>query len=108
MRTQLMIASCRQKKTTANSIKDVESLRRYIRADSRISILELRTPHCSVNFFQNFPQSVTKFPAGIVFLKFAHIADPPDVVAHLFPFISEDPIRSIFYCAYHQVRKKTM
>ena len=31
-----------------------------------------------------------------------------DVIPHSFPFVSEDPIRPIFYCADHQVRKKTV
>ena len=31
-----------------------------------------------------------------------------DVIPHSFPFVSEDPIRPIFYCADHQVRKETM
>jgi hypothetical protein len=36
---------------------------------------------CTMNFFQNFPKTVAKFPGGIVLLKFSHVADPPDVVA---------------------------
>ena len=32
----------------------------------------------------------------------------PNVIAHLFSFVSEDPIRPIFYCANHQVRKETV
>ncbi len=41
--------------------------------------------HCAMNFFQNFSQTVAKFPGGIVFLEFSNVADPPDVVA--------DPVR---------------
>ena len=40
---------------------------------------------CAMNFFQNFSQTVAKFPDGIVFLEFSHVADPPEVVA--------DPVR---------------
>jgi hypothetical protein len=40
---------------------------------------------CAINFFQDFWQTVPKFPGGIVFLEFSNIADPPDVVA--------DPVR---------------
>jgi hypothetical protein len=34
----------------------------------------------AINFLQNFSQTVAKFPGRIVFLKFPHITDPPDVV----------------------------
>src|SRR6266446_9397987 len=124
-----------------------------------------------MNFVQNFSQTILKLPAWIVFLKFPHIADPPDVipdavrllvspsqlasadfftqidcfehrtvtmptaadvinfagawranefrkcfdqieavnvVTHLLPFVSEDAIQPVFYCAEHQVRKKPM
>jgi hypothetical protein len=40
---------------------------------------------CAVDFFDNFSQTIPKFPARIVLLKFSNIADPPDVVA--------DPVR---------------
>jgi hypothetical protein len=40
---------------------------------------------CAVDFFDNFSQTMPKFPARIVLLKFPNIADPPDVVA--------DPVR---------------
>jgi hypothetical protein len=34
-----------------------------------------------MDFFDNFSQTISKFPPRIVLLKFPHIADPPDVVA---------------------------
>jgi hypothetical protein len=40
-----------------------------------------------MNFFQNFSQTVAKFPGRIVSLEFSNVADPPDVVA--------DPVSSL-------------
>jgi hypothetical protein len=34
-----------------------------------------------MDFLYNFLQTIPKFPSWVVFLKFSHIADPPDVVA---------------------------
>jgi hypothetical protein len=36
---------------------------------------------CAMDFFESFSQTIAKFPARIVFLKFPHIGDPPDVVS---------------------------
>ena len=35
-----------------------------------------------VDFVEHFAQAVTKFPSRIIALKFADIADPPNVVAN--------------------------
>jgi len=40
---------------------------------------------CAMDFFANFSQTIPKFPARIVLLKFSNVADLPDVVA--------DPVR---------------
>src|SRR6266480_5979685 len=44
-----------------------------------------------VNFVERFAQAITKFPTRIMLLKFADVANPPDVIADsifllVFPF----------------------
>jgi hypothetical protein len=35
-----------------------------------------------MDFFQNFSQTIAKFPGRVMLLKLSDIADPPDVVAN--------------------------
>src|ERR1017187_4900682 len=46
------------------------------------------TGHAGVmDFFENPPQGVLKFPGGIVTLEFPHVADPPNMVADAVVFL---------------------